>query len=433
MRKKKLLENISNNSSGKSGLVAALDVGTNKIVCLIAKLESNKREKNGQKLRIVGFGHQMSTGVQGGTIVDLERAEMAIRSTVETAEREAGENIKSVIVNLGAPILQSRLIAFDVSIAGHKVSELDLQRIFQPANLESHKKLNNEVIHTIPVGFSIDGNRGIRDPRGMYGERLGVNLHTISGKKGPIRNLETIIAQCHLEIDKIVVAPFASALACLVDDEKQVGATCIDVGAGTTSVSIFFDGELVFVDSIPLGSRNITSDIAKGIATSMSNAERMKVCFGNAIPSANDDHEIIKVPSEREDNSLEDIQITRSMLIGIIRPRLEEIVEILGERIKSAGFDKVAGRRAVICGGGSQLPGLPELLGRHLNKQVRIGKPLYIEGLPECAKGPEFATSIGLLSYSQENQNLALDDFSQLSSRSERGLGRLGQWFRENF
>ena len=131
MRKKKLLENISNNSSGKSGLVAALDVGTNKIVCLIAKLEPNKREKIGQKLRIVGFGHQMSAGVQGGTIVDLERAEMAIRSTVETAEREAGENIKSVIVNLGAPILQSRLIAFDVSIAGHKVSELDLQRIFQ--------------------------------------------------------------------------------------------------------------------------------------------------------------------------------------------------------------------------------------------------------------------------------------------------------------
>ncbi len=433
MEKIFFLGNVPANNSSKSGLIAALDLGTNKVACLIAKLEGSKDTDGNLIPKIVGFGHQMSQGLQSGSITDLDEAEMTIRSTVEAAEREAGENIDNVIVNLGAPVLQSRLISFDVSVAGHKVSELDLQRIFDPSTFDHGVSVNSELIHTIPVGYSIDGTRGIRDPRGMYGDRLGVNLHIMSAKKGPIKNLETVISNCHLGIEKIVSSPFASALACLVEDEKQVGVTCIDIGAGTSGVSIFFDGELVFADIIPIGGRNITRDIAKGIATSMAHAERLKVFFGNAIPSTNDDHEVIKVPLIGESNDAEDIQISRSMLIGIIRPRLEEIFEILRERIKFAGFDKVAGRRAVLCGGGSQLPGLPELMGKILDKQVRLGKPMYMDGLPEFARGPEFSTCIGLLRYFNENKSELFEEGYQSSSRSDGKFSRLGQWLKESF
>ncbi len=432
MMKRNSLRNIVSNEKDWSGLTAALDLGTNKVVCLIAKLDSSRDSDGVRSPRIIGFGHRMSDGLRSGSIIDIERVEMIVRSTVEAAEKEAGTNIKNIIVNLGSPNISSKLIAFDVSVAGPKVSEQDLRRVFHPDTLNGSHVAGEELIHSIPIGYSIDGNRGIRDPRGMFGEQLGVNMHAISARKGAIKNLESVISRCHLGIEKIVVSPFASALACLVEDEKEVGVTCIDMGAGTTSVAIFFDGELVFTDSIALGSQNITNDIARGIATSLSHAERMKNCFGNAIPSASDDHEVIRVPIIGEENSAEDSQISRSVLISIIRPRLEEIFEILRDRIEHAGFSSVAGRNAVICGGGSQLPGLQELIGRLLDKQVRLGRPREISGLPEFAKGPEFSACVGLLDYSYENKNEISNEFYQLEPQSMGKFDRFSRWLKEN-
>ena len=432
MIKRDPLRNIVSNDKDWSGLTAALDLGTNKVACLIAKLDTSRETKGVKNSRIIGFGHRMSEGLRSGAIIDIERAEMIVRSTVEAAEKEAGTNIENVIVNLGSPNIASKLIAFDVSISGNRVSDQDLRRAFHPNTLSGNHVEGEELVHSIPIGYSIDGNRGIRDPRGMFGEQLGVNMHAISTRKGFVRNLESVISRCHLGIEKIVVSPFASALACLVEDEKEVGVTCIDMGAGTTSVAIFFDGELVFTDSIPLGSQNITNDIARGIATSLSHAERMKNCFGNAIPSISDDHEVIKVPMIGEENSGEDSQISRSMLISIIRPRLEEIFEILRDRIHHAGFSSVAGRNAVICGGGSQLPGLQELIGHLLNKQVRLGRPKDMNGLPEFAKGPEFSTCVGLLNYSSENKNEISNEFYQLESHGKSKFDRFSRWLKEN-
>jgi len=433
MLNKHATSKVGKNRKSKAGLTAVLDLGTNKVACLIAKSNNTVGADGDNGPRIVGFGHQMSHGLRSGTIIDIEQAEMIIRSTVEAAEKEAGANIDKVIVNLGAPDLDSKLIAYEVDISGKTVSELDMRRAFQSNIINKDGLPDRELVHTIPVGYSIDGAFGIRDPRGMYGERMGINMHTISAKTGPIKNLETVISNCHLGIDKIVVSPFASALACLVEDEKQVGVTCLDMGAGTTSAAIFFDGELVYTDTIPIGGQNITSDIARGIATSMVHAERMKNCFGNAIPSINDDHELIRVPIIGDQDDPDDTQIARSMLIGIIRPRLEETIEMVRGRIEKAGFGKVAGRHAVICGGASQLPGLPELVGKMLNKQVRAGRPRYISGLPEFAKGPEFSTCVGLLYYTFENRNELSDEVSRMTSNPEGKFGRFGQWFRENF
>lgn len=434
MEKKKTMRKGINHNRPRSGLVAALDIGSTKIGCLIAKPNADPSAGSSHKARIVGFGHQVSKGVRSGVVVDMDSVERTVRSTVEAAEQMAGENISDVIVNVNIGKPKSRLIAYEVSIAGHEIGDADLRRILDPQGLVESEPSNSEVIHTIPVGYSIDGNKGIRDPRGMYGERLGVNMHIISANSGPIRNLETAIARCHLGIESKVLGAYASALACVVEDERQMGVTCVDMGGGTTSIAVFFDGELVHTDSIPVGGQHVSNDIARGLATSLQHAERMKTLYGNAIPSANDDREVIKVPLVGEENNAEAGQIPRSMLVGIIRPRMEEILEMVRDRLVSAGFDKVAGRRMVLTGGAGQLPGLPELAGTILDKQVRIGKPLGMDGLAEAASGPAFSSCVGLLNYAlDENRDMPNQTYRQENMRAEGRFGRFGHWLKENF
>lgn len=414
--------------------MAALDIGSTKIGCLIAKPGTDAPGGKALNARIVGFGHQVSKGVRSGVVVDMDSVEQAIRSTVEAAEKMAGENIDEVVVNMNIGKPKSRLIAYEVSIAGHEIGDADLRRILDPQGLIKNEPVGTEVIHTIPVGYSIDGNKGIRDPRGMYGERLGVNMHIISAESGPIRNLETAIARCHLGIESKVLGAYASALSCVVEDERQMGVTVVDMGGGTTSIAVFFDGELVHTDSVPVGGQHVSNDIARGLATSLQHAERMKTLYGNAIPSSNDDREVIKVPLVGEENNPEAGQIPRSMLVGIIRPRIEETLEMVRDRLATAGFDKVAGRRMVLTGGAGQLPGLPELAGTILDKQVRIGKPLGMDGLAEAASGPAFSTCVGLLTHVlKEQQNLPQEVFKQENFRAEGRFGRLGHWLKENF
>ena len=411
----------------RNGLIAVLDVGSTKVCCLIARVPAGKGAK------IVGIGHQVSNGIRAGAIVDMDAAEASIRSTVETAEKMAGENISQVIVNLSAGEPESRLIAYDISIAGHQIGDADLRRILDPDSLSQENLGNRELVHSIAVGYSIDGCRGVRDPRGMYGERLGVNLHTVSALSGAVRNLVTCISRCHLGVEGKVVSSYASALACLVEDEKKLGVTCIDMGGGTTSIAVFFDGELVHIDSLSIGGVHVTNDIARGLSTPLAHAERMKTLYGSVIPSPSDEHELITVPPIGEKISANTGQVPRSMLIGIIRPRLEETFEMVRARLQDAGFDKVAGRRVVLTGGAAQLPGAADLAAMILDKQVRIGRPKPMEGLTDAVGGPAFATTAGLLVYALNDLADAPEGAYRPTEGPNGRFGRLGQWIRENF
>ena len=417
----------------RNGLVAALDIGTTKVCCLIARLSGERGKGPGEELKITGIGHQVSKGLRSGTIVDLDETEASIRSTVEAAEQMAGENIQGVVVNLSCGQPKSRLIAYEISIAGHEIGDADLRSILDPSVLTNGLAKERELIHTIPVGYSIDGNRGVRDPRGMFGERLGVNMHVISGLSGAFRNLETGVVRCHLDVDHKVVSPYASGLATLVEDEIQLGVTCIDMGGGTTSISVFFDGELVHTDSIPVGGVHVTNDIARGLSTPLGQAERMKTLYGNALGSASDDREVITAPLVGDEKSSEASHIPRSMLVGIIRPRIEETLEMVRDRLQAAGFDKVAGRRVVLTGGASQLPGVRELASSIINKQVRMGRPKAMEGMAEAITGPAFSTAVGLLHYAISNNAEAPSAAYYPPEQTNRGFGRFGQWIRENF
>jgi len=410
----------------RNGLVAALDIGTTKVSCFIAKPGGIGGA------RILGIGHHVSKGLRCGTIIDMDAAEAAIRSTVEAAEQMAGDNIHGVMVNVAGANLQSRLIAYEISIAGHQIGDPDLRRVLDLSSPFAEKPADHELIHAIPVGYSIDGNRGVRDPRGMYGQRLGVNVHLVTAASGPIRNLLATIARCHLDVEAMMVAPYASALASLVDDEIQLGVTLIDMGGGTTTVAVFFDGELVHAGCVPVGGVHVTNDIARGLSTPLAQAERMKTLYGNAIPSPADDREMITVPLIGDDGGVESQQVPRSMLVGIIRPRIEETFELVRAHLENTGFDKVAGRRVVLTGGASQMPGVREVAGLILDKQVRLGRPKPIEGLAESVSGPAFSTCAGLLLAALKKPAEAQGAYRPSEEPNGR-LGRIGQWIRENF
>ena len=421
------------NTRARAGLVAALDVGTTKVCCLIARVDGERGTDGKPKPRIVGIGHQVSSGMRKGTVVDLDQAETSIRAVVEAAEQMAGENIDRVIVNLSGGRHRSRLIAYEISIAGHEVGDSDIRRVLDPVNMNGEKTEDREFIHTIPVGYTVDGSRGVVDPRGLFGERLGVNTHIITALRGPLRNLETAVSRCHLAVEDIVVSPYASALGCLSDDEKKMGATCIDMGGGTTSVAVFFDGELVHSQVLPLGGQHVTNDISRGLVTPLIHAERMKTLYGNALPSVSDDQQVIQVPPMAAEPMDEGSTVPRSMLVGIVRPRIEEIFEKLRDRLAESGFDKVAGRGLVLTGGTSQLDGVAELASHILDKQVRLGRPLAIKGMPEAAVGPTFATCRGLLNYGLGDSAEEADMGDRVGAKPSGSMGRIGQWLRENF
>lgn len=409
----------------KSGLIAALDIGTTKVCCFVAQVNGDGN------IRVVGIGHQKSRGLRAGAIIDMDVAEESIRGAVHAAEQMAGETIREVFVNLscGSPISQT--VAVEVSIAGHEVGDTDLRRALGQGYLHNESN-DREIIHSIPVNYVIDGSPRIRDPRGMYGDRLGVNMHVVSASAGPVRNLKTCVARCHLELQALAVSPYAAGLSALVEDETDLGVSCIDMGGGTTSIAVFQDGEVVYTECIPIGGQHVTSDIARGLSTPLVHAERMKTLYGSTLATSADEHDVIDVPQVGEDEHAIPNHVPKSILVGIIQPRLEETFELVRSRLEANGFDKAAGRRVVLTGGASQLQGVRELAALVLDKQVRMGRPLRIGGLADATAGPAFATCAGLLQY-------AVTRFSAPSLQSRRGhdapngvLERFGTWLREN-
>lgn len=416
----------------RSGFVAALDIGTTKICCLIAKpsVERGPYGKSGP--RVVGIGTHQAQGIRNGVIVDMDAAEHAIRAAVERAEQMVEDNIDRVVVNISAGKPKSKLVACDVAIGGHGITEHDMRRLLDPSALMQDMPEDRDIVHKIPVGFTVDGNRGVRDPIGMFGETLGVNVHVVTAATAPLRNLHTVIERCHLHVDAMVVSPFASALACLVEDERKMGAACIDIGGGTTGIAMFFDGELVHTDVIPVGGNHITNDIARGLSTPFGHAERMKNLYGTCLPSASDDGEVIQVPLVGEDDETGTVQVPRSMLVGIIRPRVEEIIDLTKERIEKAGFGQLAGR-VVLTGGSSQLTGFTEMASEAFAHHVRRASPQPIEGLAEAMAGPAFSGAAGLLHYAVAAAAEPIDAAMEMAEPPNGLLGRIGHWLRENF
>jgi len=425
-------------SPRRNALVAALDIGSSKIACLIARLRPHPPQQSftrrSHAIEVIGFGHAAARGTKAGGVVNLDEAEESIRQTVDAAERMAKVEIESVVLAVASGRLASELFAAEIDMAGSAVSEGDIARVLAAGSRHSLRQ-GRAVLHSLPVGYSIDGGNGIRDPRGMLGSRFGVDMHVATTDITAARNLMLAVERCHLAVEAMVASPYVAGLSVLADDEADLGAAVVDMGAGTTTMAVFHGGKFVHAEGFALGGLHVTMDIARGLNAALADAERIKTLYGSVLLGGSDERDMITVPPISEDEREQPQFVSRETLGHIVRPRVEEILEMVRDRLAACSFAALPGMRVILTGGASQLTGLPELAARVLGRQVRIGRPLGIAGLPDAAKGAAFAVAAGLLVYPQAAH---LEYFGPRRQRyTAAGTGgyfaRVGRWLRESF
>lgn len=425
-------------ASKRAALVVALDVGTSKIACLIARLKPRPPQDvlrwRSHSIEVIGFSHTESFGMKAGNVVDLAEAEGAVRHAVDLAERSARCQVESVIVSISAGRLSSERLSAAVRLAGAAVGDRDIARVLAAGSRRSVHD-GRLVLHAIPIGFSLDDAQGVRDPRGMLASVFGVDMHVVTADTATVCNLLLTVETCHVMVEAMVAGPYAASLATLADDESDLGAAVVDMGAGTTTVAIFADGRFVHADGFGVGGRHVTLDVARGLGTSIHDSERIKTLYGSVLTGGADERNMITVPAVGGEDREAPRHVSRAELTRIIKPRAEEILEMVRDRLALSPFAAEPRGRVVLTGGACQLTGICELAARVLGRPVRVGRPLGISGLPEAARGSAFAVVAGLLVYPQlaHLEHFEPRHTRHVKARAGGYFARVGRWLRESF
>jgi cell division protein FtsA len=363
----------------------------------------------------------------------MDAAERSIRAAVDQAERSAGVTIEDVILSVSCGRLKSDNFSASAAIAGAEVGPGDIERV-AAAGRDYAARGGRSVLHCISTGYRLDGDIAISDPRGMIADQLSLDIHAVSVDEAPLKNLILCVERCHLSVVDLAAAPYASGLASIVDDEAKIGVTCIDLGAGTTGVSVFSDENFLFSDCIAIGGNHVTMDLARSLSTPLQEAERIKTLHGSAFAAASDEREMVEFPIVGENDAPRSSSVTRAQVAQLIQPRIEEILVLVRDRLDAAGLTDIAGSHVVLNGGGSQLTGLREFAGRVLSKAVRLGRPRSVPGLPEQGVGPAFAAGVGLLVYSQRDTGgIVRRARKQYLGTGTGYLALVSQWIKESF
>lgn len=419
----------------RTAVVAALDIGTSKIACLIARLkplgEDTHLRGRTHSVELLGYGYVRARGIKAGAVVDMVRAEEAIRLAVAAAERMAKVEIASVVVSVAGGRLASDSYSASTRLLGPAVEEGDIGRALDAASLHSVRD-GRGVLHSLPVGYALDGVSGVRDPNGMLGEVLSVDLHVITADLPMLKNLVLCVERCHLTVEGLVAAPYAAGLAVLAADEADVGATVLDLGNGTTTVGVFAGGDCIHVDGIALGGSHVTMDLARGLSTTPVEAERLKTLHGSVLAGTTDDIELVAVPPVHGEHETANA-VSRAGIVRMIRPRVDEILEVIRDRLKAANMLSVASRRIVLTGGGSQLTGIAELAGRMFGATTRFGRPLGMTNFSETMRGPAFAAVSGLAVYPQFAGREHFEPRRRHARAEANYFMQVGRWLRESF
>jgi len=425
-------------SPRRAAVVAGLDIGTSKIACMIARLEPKapqdvlRRRTHG--VQVLGFAHTAASGMKGGGVVDLAEVEEMVRQAIDIAESRAKVQLESVVVSLSGGRLGSERFVANIELAGGAVTDGDIARVLAAASRHSVRE-GRVVLHSLPTGYALDAVTGIREPRGMLGKRFGVDMHMVTGDVAIVRNLMLTVERSHLAVEAMVAAPYMAGLAALADDEADLGAAIVDLGAGTTTLAVFSGGKFVHADGFALGGHHVTMDLARGLNARIADAERIKAIYGSGLTGESDERDMITVPPVGDDEREPPQFVSRAAIVRIVKPRVEEILEMVRDRLKASPFAAEPRGRIVLTGGASQLTGIVDLAARILRRPVRIGRPLGLAGLPEAAKGPAFAVAAGLLVYPQVAH---LEHFEprktrQLMTGTGGYMARVGRWLRESF
>ncbi len=417
---------------------AVLDIGTSKISCLIAEADGNGGA------RLLGQGTHASAGIRNGEVSDLDALSHAIGKTVQAAERDAGIEIQSVTVVApgGAPFSSIRKQAVRLSDA--VVRRRDIDRLMA-RNDSGDIPENYQPMHIQTLQYALDDVRGIADPKGMRGTTLSVDFTLVCGLRTSLANFREALALNHLETDRFLHAGYAAGLSCLSAEERDLGSVVVDMGGGTTSIAIFMENKLVYVDTIKVGGGRVTTDIARVLSTPVAEAERLKAIDGSVMPTdltglAPDPlreamrlgrSDNITIPTLGATTTAGGQTIERNLLSAVIRPRVEEILELLHSRMAKARMEHTAGSRYVLTGGACQLTGLADLFAKQTGKSVGIGKPSGVAGLDDNSNNPCFAAGIGaIIHVSQIEENDPRD--RQTRTLPHGPFEKIGAWLRDN-
>ena len=423
------------------GVVAVLDVGTSKIACLVLRFDGTEKLNDTEGVgglagqagfRVIGAATTRSRGVQFGEISAMQETERAIRTALKAAQKMAQIRVDHVIACFSGATPRSYGLAGQVELENTTVTELDVSRVLSACDVPDYGE-GREVLHAQPVNFALDHRSGLADPRGQIGHSLATDMHMVTVDAVAVQNLAHCVKRCDLELAGLASSAYVSGISALVEDEQELGAACIDFGGGSTGVSIFMKKHMIYADSIRIGGDHVTSDISMGLHVPQSVAERIKAFYGGVVATGMDDREMIEIGGETGDWEHDRRNVSRAEVIGIMRPRVEEILEEVKATLDSAGFNCLPSQQIVLSGGASQVPGLDGLASRILGQQVRLGRPLRVHGLPQAATGPGFASAVGMCLFAANPQDEWWDFEIPTDRYPARSLRRAVKWFKENW
>ncbi|MDR7420089.1 MAG: cell division protein FtsA [Armatimonadota bacterium] len=376
----------------RRGTVTGLDIGTTKVCAIVGEVDEDA------EVHIIGAGTAPSTGLRRGVVVDLDTTAKAVQQAVEHAERMAGARTTSAFVAVSGEHITSSDSRGVVAVArgDHEIGDADVARVIDAARMAALPSSDREIIHMLPRDFVVDGQDGVKRPVGMFGARLEVEAHIVTGVATQLANVARAVQKAGLEVEEMVLEPLASAEAVLTQSERDLGAVVADIGGGTTSLAIFANGGLCHVAILPVAGAHLTNDIAVGMRTPMTEAEKLKVRWGAATPHAVSETEMIEVFNV---GGRQPRVLPRRVLAEFIEPRLDEIFSLIQEQIRRSGYTHRVPAGMVLTGGSSVLDGLVEYAEARLGLPVRLGAPDQVAGLVETIRSPAYSTGVGLALY----------------------------------
>src|SRR5881394_906297 len=403
-------------------LIVGLDIGTSKIVAIVAEVTPEKR------LNIIGLGAQPSRGLKKGVVVNIEATMASIQRVLEEAELMADCAITEVYTAIGGGHIRSLNSSGMVAIKEKEVTQADIDRVVETAKAVAIPN-DQQILHILPQEFIIDGQEDVREPLGMSGVRLEVKVHIVTGAVSAVENIVKCVRRCGLEVKDVILQPLASAIAVLNDDEKELGVCVMDIGGGTTDLAVFANGAIRHTAVIPIAGDQVTNDIAVSMRTPTQYAEDIKIRYACALSQLANPDESIEVPSVGERPAR---RLARQTLAEIVEPRYEELFGLVHEELRRSGLEEVIAAGVVLTGGSAKMEGAIELAEEVFHVPVRLGVPQSVRGLTDVVRNPIFSTGVGLLLYARDNV-LPVHRGRSFGGNGKSVLERMRSWFQGNF
>jgi cell division protein FtsA len=408
-------------SKESKNLIVGLDIGTSKVVAVVAELFPDGR------LEVVGMGSHESKGLKKGVVVNIEATVNAIQRALEEAELMADCKIQRVYTGIAGSHIRSFNSTGMVPIRDREVTPMDVDRVIETARAMPIPT-DQQVLHILTQEFIIDGQDGVREPLGMSGVRLEVKVHIVTGAVSAAQNIVKCVRRCGLEVSDLILQPLASSLAVLTEDEKELGVCLVDIGGGTTDVAIFREGAIRHTAVIPIAGDQITNDIAMALRTPTQEAEELKIRQGCALRQLADAGQMIEVPGVGDRPPR---QLSRQTLAEVIEPRVEELYSLVQKVLRESGYEELLSSGIVLTGGASVMQGMVELGEEIFHMPVRLGVPRYAGGLSDVIRSPRYSTAVGLLLDGKTRTERGL--LARQGGSFKQVLSRMREWFQRNF